>query len=196
MKMCDTQILIVADSHMERSHRWRKKVLDQSVGFDRAAPNRTAFLIPPNQLEALDMVINNWWVITAGFLAFCGFIGYAGRDELIKYRLNKIGTITQATSIKVGKDSWTVRNFYYYVVYEFHLETPYRGNAYITRKQAISGKHFERLEKDPQVTVSYLVTNPSVSRLTSKDSDNTSRDVALLRALGVFIAVLIFVAIH
>ena len=125
------------------------------------------------------LMILFWVVLTITYL------WWAVREYLIARRLHQSGTSTSASVVELGKVWWT-RNLNYYVIYKF----TYRGEVQeiASRKQSVGWIHYGKLRTGGMVEIKYLPSNPQVSRLAGVDTDNTSRDLALLSALVCILA--------
>jgi hypothetical protein len=56
-------------------------------------------------------------------------------------------------------------------------------------KQQISRKHFKQFAQVDVVTISYLTSNPAVSRLAAEDFDNTFRNASSYAAFAAFLVI-------
>jgi hypothetical protein len=117
------------------------------------------------------------------------FLGWSLREWLIARKLKRLGVATQARVVEMGQLLWT-RNLSYYLIYQFNTKD--NPQAPLERRQAVGWRHHRRLKLGDNVTVSYLPSNPTMSRLSNQDTDNTSRDMSLLTAMVALLTLVAF----
>ncbi|MCC7451707.1 MAG: hypothetical protein IT324_30140 [Anaerolineae bacterium] len=107
-------------------------------------------------------------------------------EQTIAKRLKRLGITTNADVIE--KKAEGMRSIRYCVTYRFHTSAQGFTGQVFTHTQSISEKHFRSLQSQPQVTISYLLENPHISRLTGTDQDNTRRNSGIFYMFLVVLA--------
>src|SRR5258707_12001665 len=111
-------------------------------------------------------------------LLFAVAFGASALYEIwIESRLRARGTATEGRVVELRTDSRTGLT-YAFVEYNYHS-----GGETYTSRQTISAAHYARLKEGDQIAVSYLPSNPAISRMAGGDQDNTNRRSMTLRAL-------------
>jgi hypothetical protein len=102
-------------------------------------------------------------------LIFIGLMYMYFKERNLLRRLEKFGKTTNAEVIDSGTRS-SGRSYYHYLVYRFHLP---ETTTHYEREQTISKQTLAK--RKSSVTVDYLPTNPSLSRLSGDDSDSAAQ---------------------
>src|SRR5258708_2144911 len=95
----------------------------------------------------------------------------------IESRLRASGITTEGEIADLRSDSRAGLS-YTFVEYSYHV-----GGEVYTSRQAVSAAHFARLKASDQIAVSYLPSNPAMSRMAGGDQDNANRRSMIIRAL-------------
>ena len=98
-------------------------------------------------------------------------------EAWVDSRLRAAGTTTEGHIAELRTDS---RAGLTYAFVEYNYQS---GGETYTSRQAISAAHCARLKEGDQIAVSYLPSNPAISRMAGGDQDDTNRRSMTVRAL-------------
>src|SRR5260370_2510140 len=97
-------------------------------------------------------------------------------EACIESRLRASGITTEGEIAELRSDSRAGLT-YTCVEYSYHV-----GGKVYTSRQAVSAAHYARLKESDQIAVSYLHSNPAMSRMAGGDQDAANRKPMIIRA--------------